>query len=327
MKKCPFCAEDIKNEAVKCKHCGSNLTTNTPTTKKGIKKSETKPKTTLEIWMPILKVLGIIFAIFFAIAIWYISIPAVIIWYVWQKTKLDKKFKIGITILCIVISIATLAYLEYLNRTPVLTLVAPEDNTSIQAKAIKIKGSVDPKDSIIKVNDTIVQVNDGAFEYDAELLEETNNFIITAINSNSKSSVTTQKISINRLFTPEEIAEIEKAKAEEEARIKAEQEAAEKAKADAEAKLKAEQEAWEKTKAGQLCKKHPEWTKIECEKIVNNKIWIGMTLDMLKAQRGLPDSANPSNYGSGTQWQWCWFDYTPMCFYDNNEDGIIDSYN
>ncbi len=90
----------------------------------------------------------------------------------------------------------------------------------------------------------------------------------------------------------------------------------------------AEEAAFRKTKAGKIYKKHPEWSKEECKMLAEGSIWIGMDIKMLKYKRGLPNSANPSNYGGGvTQWQWCWTDWTPSCFYDNDGDGKIDSYN
>lgn len=83
---------------------------------------------------------------------------------------------------------------------------------------------------------------------------------------------------------------------------------------------------WNNSKAGKIYKKHPEWSKEDCERIARNEIWIGMSIKMLVIERGNPDSANPSNYGDGVNWQWCWFDYSPSCFYAE-EDGIITSYN
>ena len=85
--------------------------------------------------------------------------------------------------------------------------------------------------------------------------------------------------------------------------------------------------AWNNSKAGRLCKKHPTWSKEDCKNIAENRYWIGMEYDMLVAERGRPNSINPSNYGNGTRYQYCWFNHRPMCFYDNNNDDILDSYN
>ncbi len=84
---------------------------------------------------------------------------------------------------------------------------------------------------------------------------------------------------------------------------------------------------WENTtKAGALYKTHDTWSKEDCENVVQNKIWIGMSIDMLKYERGNPTLANPSNYGNGVKWQWCWEGFTPSCFY-GNENGIVTGYN
>jgi hypothetical protein len=84
---------------------------------------------------------------------------------------------------------------------------------------------------------------------------------------------------------------------------------------------------WSQTAAGKLCSEHPSWTKDDCNNLTHNKIWVGMSYDMITYLYGEPDSKNVSNYGSGNQYQYCWYDYTPSCFYDNNDDGLMDSYN
>jgi len=87
-----------------------------------------------------------------------------------------------------------------------------------------------------------------------------------------------------------------------------------------------ENKKWNNSKAGKIQRKHPNWTNEECINLANRQVWIGMTIEMLKYSRGKPNHANPSNYGNGTEWQWCWDDYTPSCFY-GKDNGVITSYN
>lgn len=84
---------------------------------------------------------------------------------------------------------------------------------------------------------------------------------------------------------------------------------------------------WKNPEAEAICTDHPSWKVSECEAVAERGIWIGMSYEMLVYSLGEPDSKNPSNYGNRTQWQWCWRDVTPSCFYDDDGDERVDSYN
>lgn len=94
-------------------------------------------------------------------------------------------------------------------------------------------------------------------------------------------------------------------------------------------RIKIEQKnlGWTQSEAGQICARHPDWEKYDCTRVAEGEIWIGMYYKMLLEQRGEPTTTSPSDYGSEIEWQWCWSGWTPFCFYDDNNDGIVDSYN
>ncbi len=326
-KKCSYCAEEIQEEAIKCKHCGSALANISIPHPNNI----AKPKRTFWGIAKILIFLIFIFPILLLLSIsfYYISMPLAISWYIWKKTNLGKTKKMKISAAIFILFIISNSVQGYMNRKPSIVISEPENNYSVQAEKTAIKGSVDPKNSIVKIGDKELKTENGKFIYEAFLEQEQNNFTFTAQNG---SEIIEASVVIKRIFTEQEKIAAEeavkkqealeiqqKAQAEEDAKAKIAEEVQRQAQAAYEVKLKAEQAAYENSKAGKLCKTHPTWSKDDCAIIAEGKVSIGMTSEQAVAAWGRPNDINKTTYSFGVHEQWVYGISSYLYF----EDGIL----
>lgn len=198
------------------------------------------------------------------------------------------------------------------------------------------------------IEDTEVSADEIRIEYPLSLSEKEN--VINIISEDKKDRRTTQTVTIF-YNSPEMIAQAEKEEAErkaEEKRIareKAIQDEAEKIIREEEAKKRAEElkkqkeiAAAEREKENAQYKQSQDYKRCRsmyssatvsfCKSEIEKGTGIGGSVVAVVAKRGIYSSKDFSNYGSGNNYQYCWWNgYTPSCYYTESDGVTIKSYN
>ena len=131
----------------------------------------------------VLKVVFIIIAVFVGIKLWYLAIPALVIWYLYKK---DKRFSPKVKLISsVVISVVFLllgGITIYSERAPSLVISEPETGVSVQTGQVVIKGSVSPTKSKLTINSIPVEIDKwGKFSYNAKLKSENNSLEVVFV--------------------------------------------------------------------------------------------------------------------------------------------------
>jgi hypothetical protein len=222
----------------------------------------------------------------------------------------------------IVFALSMLAYfsykkkqdLEFINRISI-DFFDFEENKIIDTTYFILKGTINDSTCVLNVkNGQLLSYSNGYFSILLENQTESDAFLEIILINGSASRIVKKNYKIK--FNNATKIYLEKSHALEAKRKKEE----EKAEYMSNVKIFGK-------KAAKIKSRFPEWSWEDCGNLAKNKIWIGMDVRMLIYLRGRDFHKNVSNYGNGDKYQYCWLDYNPSCFYDNDGDGKIESYN
>ena len=77
--------------------------------------------------------------------------------------------------------------------------------------------------------------------------------------------------------------------------------------------------------AEELCVAHPTWSAMDCQRISEGIIWLGMDAEQLQASWGRPADINRTVSAYGVREQWV-YRYSSTTRYVYLEDGIVTSW-
>ncbi|MCX6784162.1 MAG: hypothetical protein NT141_03835 [candidate division WWE3 bacterium] len=98
----------------------------------------------------------------------YLTLPCLVIWWFYKKSKISKRTKIITTagFGCIFALLGAWMSISYSkDAEPHLQLLSPALISTVQADKVVIKGTYEPADRKIWINDTEVTASNGSFEY------------------------------------------------------------------------------------------------------------------------------------------------------------------